>query len=126
MSFLQWDGSATFRFKKAKKAVQKLSISCPKLAGKWARDVNTEMVTKVAPVRDVELSIGAFCTEFRCEQLCDDGILSSRVKIWIFRHGFQFFLYAVAIVFFTCGGPPPHVKKTSWYSQFGTPHIARP
>ena len=33
-----------------------------------------EMVTKVLPVRAVELSIGAFCTEFRCEQLCDDDI----------------------------------------------------
>ena len=36
-----------------------------------------EMDTKVVPVRAVELSIGAFCTEFRCEQLCDDGIFGS-------------------------------------------------
>ena len=38
------------------------------------RDINMEMVTKVVLVRAVELSIGAFCTEFRCEQLCDNGI----------------------------------------------------
>ena len=37
------------------------------------RDINTEMVTKVVPVRAVNFSIGAFCTEFRCEQLCDDA-----------------------------------------------------
>ena len=30
--------------------------------------------TKRVAVRAVELSIGAFCTEFRCEQLCDDDI----------------------------------------------------
>ena len=28
--------------------------------------------TKRVAVRAVELSTGAFCTEFRCEQLCDD------------------------------------------------------
>ena len=39
------------------------------------RDINMEMVTKVVPVRTVELSIGAFCTEFRCEQLYDNGAL---------------------------------------------------
>ena len=33
-----------------------------------------EIVRKVVPVRAVELSIGAFCTEFRCEQLCDNGL----------------------------------------------------
>ena len=31
-----------------------------------------EMATKVVPVRAVELSIGAFCTDFLCEQLCDN------------------------------------------------------
>ena len=35
------------------------------------------MVTKVVPMRAVNISIGAFCTEFRCEQLCDDGIFRS-------------------------------------------------
>ena len=35
------------------------------------RDINTEIVTKMVPVRAVDLSIGPFCTEFRCEQLCD-------------------------------------------------------
>ena len=32
------------------------------------------MFTKRVAVKAVELSIGAFCTEFRCEQLCDDDI----------------------------------------------------
>ena len=31
---------------------------------------------KRVAVRAVELSTGAFCTEFRCEQLCDDDIFS--------------------------------------------------
>ena len=30
--------------------------------------------TKRVAVRAVELSIGAFCTEFRCEQLCDNDV----------------------------------------------------
>ena len=55
----------------------KLTKSCPKVAGKWPRDINTEMVTKVVPVRAVELSIGAFCTEFRCAQLCDNDTFES-------------------------------------------------
>ena len=33
-----------------------------------------EIVTKIVAVRAVNLSIGPFCTEFRCEQLCDDDI----------------------------------------------------
>ena len=45
-------------------------------------DINTEIVTKMVPVRAVDLSIGAFCTEFRCEQLCDDDIfLGSGSKV---------------------------------------------
>ena len=43
--------------------------------GPW--DISTEMVTKVVSVRAVNFSIGAFCTEFRCEQLCDDGVFRS-------------------------------------------------
>ena len=39
------------------------------------RDINTEIVTKMVPVRAVDLSIGPFCTEFRCEHFCDDGIV---------------------------------------------------
>ena len=46
----------------------------PKVARKWPRDINEEMFTKRVAMRAVELSIGAFCTEFRCEQLCDDDI----------------------------------------------------
>ena len=42
------------------------------------------MVTKVVPVRAVELSIGAFCIEFRCEQLCDDDIFWIGINFWHF------------------------------------------
>ena len=39
------------------------------------RDVNIqEIVTKMIPVRAVDLSIGPFCTEFRCERFCDDDV----------------------------------------------------
>ena len=38
------------------------------------RDINTEMVTKLVPVRAVNFSIRPFCTEFQCEQLRDDDI----------------------------------------------------
>ena len=38
----------------------------------WARDINTEMVTKIVAVRAVNFSIGPFCTEFRCEHFRDD------------------------------------------------------
>ena len=44
-------------------------------------DIKTEIVTKAAPVRAVDLSIGAFCTEIRCEQLCDDDIFRDRGQI---------------------------------------------
>ena len=32
------------------------------------------MVMKIIPVRAVDLSIGPFCTEFRCERFCDDDV----------------------------------------------------
>ena len=35
-----------------------------------------EKFTKSVAVRAVELSTGAFCTEFRRKQLCDDDIFS--------------------------------------------------
>ena len=41
--------------------------------------------TKRVAVRAMELSIGAFCTQFRCEQLCDDDIFLDRDRILIFR-----------------------------------------
>ena len=41
------------------------------------------MVTKRVAVRAVELSIGAFCTKFRCEQLRDDDMLEIEVKYLI-------------------------------------------
>ena len=40
--------------------------------------------TNRVAVRAVELSIGAFCTEFRCEQLCDDDIFWIGVKNLMF------------------------------------------
>ena len=40
-----------------------------------------EKFTKRVAVRAVELSTGAFCTEFRCEQLCDDDIFLDRGQI---------------------------------------------
>ena len=45
------------------------------------RGIKTEIVTKVVPVRAVNLSIGPFCTEFRCEQLCDDDIFRDRGQL---------------------------------------------
>ena len=45
------------------------------------RDINTEIVTKVVPVRAVNLSTGPFCTEFRCEQLCDEDIFRDRGQL---------------------------------------------
>ena len=70
------------------------------------RGIKTETITKVVPVRAVNLSIGPFCTEFRCEQLCDDGIFRDRGQLLAIGVGNRcFFLHAVAIVFFTCGRP---------------------
>ena len=43
-----------------------------------------EKFTKRVAVRAVELSTGAFCTEFRCEQLCDDVIFSDRGQFFDF------------------------------------------
>ena len=40
-----------------------------------ARDINTEMVSEIVPVRAADLSIGQLCTEFRCERFCDDTVL---------------------------------------------------
>ena len=40
--------------------------------------------TKRVAVRAVELSIGAFCTEFRCEQLCDDDMFWIVVNFLVF------------------------------------------
>ena len=45
------------------------------------QDRNKEIVTKMVPVRAVDLSIGPFCTEFRCEQLCDDDIFRDRGQL---------------------------------------------
>ena len=61
----------------------------PKVARKWPRDINTEMVMKVVAMRAVNFSIGRFCTEFRRKQLSDDifgmvskwNRLSLRVKV---------------------------------------------
>ena len=45
------------------------------------QDINTEIVTKVVPVRAVKLSTGPFCTEFRCEQLCGEDIFRDRGQL---------------------------------------------
>ena len=39
------------------------------------RYINTEIVTKMVPVRAVDLSIIAFCTKNRRERFCDDCIV---------------------------------------------------
>ena len=54
----------------------------PKAARKLPRDINTEIVTKIVPVRAVDLSIGPFCTEFRCERFCDDAVFGIGVNFW--------------------------------------------
>ena len=43
-----------------------------------ARDIKTEIVTKIVPVKAVDLSIGPFCTEFWCERFCDDAVFLDR------------------------------------------------
>ena len=48
------------------------------------RDINKEIFTKRIAVRAVELSIGAFCTEFRCEQLCDDDMFFESGSNFVF------------------------------------------
>ena len=54
---------------------------------KSSRRIKTEIVTKVVAVRAGNFSIGPFCTEFRCEQLCDDGAFQKSLKIWPVRAG---------------------------------------
>ena len=54
---------------------------------KSSRRIKTEIVTKVVAVRAGNFSIGPFCTEFRCEQLCDDGVFQKSLKIWPVRAG---------------------------------------
>ena len=48
----------------------------PDVASFFLIRAEIEKFTKRVAVRAVELSSGAFCTEFRCEQLCDDVIFS--------------------------------------------------
>ena len=50
--------------------------------GNCPGDINTYIVTKVAPVRAVDLSIGPFCTEFPCKQLFDEDIFREGVNFW--------------------------------------------
>ena len=72
--------------------MQEVRAGCPKVALKLPRDINTEMFTTLVPRRAVNFSIGAFCTEFRCEQLCDDDIFFwIGVNFWpSFGHLLQF------------------------------------
>ena len=57
------------------------------VATKSPRHIKAEIVTKVVAVRAGNFSIGPFCTEFRCEQLCDDGVFQKGLKIWPVRAG---------------------------------------
>ena len=70
--------------KKSNRQANQLAESWPKVARKWPRDINKEMFAKRVAVRAVELSIGAFCTEFRCEQLCDDDMFLDRARLFAF------------------------------------------
>ena len=109
-------------------------------------DINTEIVTKMVPVRAVELSIGAFCTGFRCEQLCDDDIFRDRGQLLaigagnrcvffshavaiVFLHAVaKVFSHAVAKVFFTCGGQSFfHMRPAKVFFTCGWPpnHIKK-
>ena len=71
----------------------------------WPRDRNTEIVTKVVPVRAVDLSIGAFCAEFLRERFCDAaasrkiGHQGQEFGHQSWEIGWAFLLHAVAIVF---------------------------
>ena len=44
--------------------------------------LSTEIVTKVVPMRAVNLLTGPFCTEFLCELLCDDDAFGIEVNFW--------------------------------------------
>ena len=46
----------------------------PKVAQNRLGDIKTEIVTKIVPLGAVELSIGPFCTEFRCERFCGNDV----------------------------------------------------
>ena len=50
------------------------------------RDIKTEIVTKVVPVRAVKLLTGRLCKEFWCEQLGDEDIFWDRGKLLAPRH----------------------------------------
>ena len=53
--------------------------------GQWwqklSRSIKTETVTKIVPVGAVDLSIGQFCAEFRCELFRDDNIFWDRGQL---------------------------------------------
>ena len=49
--------------------------------GKWPRDANTEMLTKMVAARAVNLSIVPFYTEFRCDHFCDDKLFWWKLSI---------------------------------------------
>ena len=56
--------------------------SCQNIDRKLGRDMNTGIVAKMVPVRAVDLSIGPFCTEFRCECFCDDAAFGIGVNFF--------------------------------------------
>ena len=48
-----------------------------------ARDINTEMVTKIVPMRAVDLSIRQFCTEFWCKHFRDSDVFLDRARFFV-------------------------------------------
>ena len=61
-----------------KKVIGPIEPIGQKVARKWPRDINTEMVMKVVAVRAGNFSIGRFCTEFWRGQLFDDKVFWER------------------------------------------------
>ena len=47
-----------------------------KLPKSWPSDINTKIVTKIVPMRAVNMPIGAFCIFFWRKRFCDDDFLS--------------------------------------------------
>ena len=66
------------------RAPNRFELEFKPVARKLPRYTNTEMFMKRVAVRAVNFSIGAFCTEFRHEQLCDDAIFWIGVNFWTF------------------------------------------
>ena len=53
-------------------------------AWKWPRNINTETVTKIVPMRAVSLSTGPLWTEFLCDRFRRYNVFSFRVDLLLF------------------------------------------